>query len=273
MRILTRANPFGAPFYYFETISSTMDEARRLAAEDCAHGTVVAAGFQEAGRGRTPGRPWLGEGGKNLFFTIILRYPDYTGIPPALTLRVGLALSRGIEDFAPPLAGQVRVKWPNDIMIGCRKAAGVLTEGDHRTIRVGIGVNVGQTAFPEPLRSKAVSIAMALGEEAALPPEAPLVLLEKILPRLHRELTPEELTSGELDPGADPPGQSWREGLEERLYMKGERVRFMPGGAEDAAAAVVEGILRGVGPQGELLICPGEGSPPQAFVTGELLVY
>jgi BirA family biotin operon repressor/biotin-[acetyl-CoA-carboxylase] ligase len=264
MKLLTRTNPFGAPLHYFETLSSTMDEARRLAAEGCPHGTVVAAGFQEAGRGRTPGRAWLGEPGKNLFFTLILRCPGYTGIPPALTLRMGLALSRGIEDFAPPLAGQVRVKWPNDIMIGRRKAAGILTEGDHRTIRVGMGVNVGQTAFPEPLRARAVSIALALGEgRETLPPEAPLALLEKILSRLHGELVPPELT----------PGENWRTALEERLYMKGERVRFIPGGADAASvAATVEGVLHGLGSQGELLISPGEG-PPRAFVTGELLVY
>jgi BirA family biotin operon repressor/biotin-[acetyl-CoA-carboxylase] ligase len=280
MRLDTLVNPFGSPVYYFETLSSTMDGARRLAAEGEGHGTVVAAGFQEAGRGRTAGRHWQADGGKNLFFTIILRYPDYAFIPKALTLRTGLALSLAIEDFAPPLAGMPRVKWPNDIMLpgpaaagtgAARKAAGILTEGDGETLYVGIGVNVAQTEFPEALRSKAVSLALALGDAApgaVLSPDAPFRLLEKILSRLYREISPGDDPRG----GQPRDGRArWQDRLEERLYMKDKPVSFMAGGADSPRP--VEGLLRGIGPDGELLIVPRGESLPRAFVTGELQAY
>jgi BirA family biotin operon repressor/biotin-[acetyl-CoA-carboxylase] ligase len=276
MKLQTPVNPFGAPLYYFETLSSTMDEARRLAARGEVHGTVVLAGFQEAGRGRTPGRSWQADRGKNLFCTIILRYPGYSLVPQALTLRTGLALALAIEDFAPALTGKPRVKWPNDIMLGNRKTAGILTEGDGSTFYIGIGVNVAQTEFPEALRHKAVSIAMALGEtaaagalDAARSPGAPRALLGKILARLHREISPEGGVEENRPHGRGE--ESWRDRLEPRLYMKGQQVRFMAGAA--GAAEPVEGVLEGIGPEGELLIIPPGESAPRSFVTGELAVY
>ncbi|MDR3146361.1 MAG: biotin--[acetyl-CoA-carboxylase] ligase, partial [Treponema sp.] len=66
MKTLAIANPFGAPVYHRERVSSTMDEARILAAAGEAGGTVIAADFQEAGRGRTRGRTWTADPGKNL---------------------------------------------------------------------------------------------------------------------------------------------------------------------------------------------------------------
>ena len=72
MRLLDIKNPFGAPVYHEETVSSTFDAARILAGKSEAHGTVIAADFQEAGRGRQ-NRSWAADRGKNLMFTILLR--------------------------------------------------------------------------------------------------------------------------------------------------------------------------------------------------------
>jgi BirA family biotin operon repressor/biotin-[acetyl-CoA-carboxylase] ligase len=253
-----------------------MDESRKLAARGEPHGTVITAGFQEAGRGRTAGRPWIAVRG-DLFFTILLRYPCFAAVPGALTLRTGLALALAVEDFAPALAGRVQVKWPNDMMLGvpgtARKAAGILTEGDGKTVHIGVGVNVAGAVFPPAYRDKATSIALALGEgapPAAAPPEnaapggAAGILLEKILRRLFREIAP----AGEAD--RDAAGR-WRERLEERLYMRGRPVRFIAGGADSGEP--VEGILEGVGPGGELLITPRGAGTVRSFVTGELDVY
>jgi BirA family biotin operon repressor/biotin-[acetyl-CoA-carboxylase] ligase len=135
---------------------------------------------------------------------------------------------------------------------------------------IGIGVNVGQREFPPELKSRATGLNLALGElfpgGPALeegPGGARFTLLELILDRLCREL-------GGASPGAggvSPPGITWRERLEGRLYMRGERVRFIAGGADSGLP--VEGLLRGVGPGGELLLLlPGEGE--RAFITGEL---
>jgi BirA family biotin operon repressor/biotin-[acetyl-CoA-carboxylase] ligase len=234
-----------------------MDESRRLASRGAPHGTVIAAGVQDAGRGRK-GRPWSALPGESLLFTILLRYPG--ALPPALTLRAGLALALGTEDFAPALKDRLQVKWPNDLMICSRKAAGVLTEGDGGTVYIGMGVNVGQTEFPAAVRAKAVSIALALGLPGGGGGAFPL--LERILSRLYRELPGPE---GEAGP---PP---WRERLEERLYRRGEAVRFISG--EAGSGRAVEGVLEGIGPGGELLIRSRKGSGPEAFVTGELDVY
>jgi BirA family biotin operon repressor/biotin-[acetyl-CoA-carboxylase] ligase len=275
MRTLSLPNPFGAPVYWVESTGSTMDASRRLAAEGAAHGTVIGADFQEAGRGRVRGRPWLGRAGESLFATILLRCPA-AAMPPALTLRTGLALAQALEDFAPALAGRVKLKWPNDIMIesagaalkleAALKAAGILAEGDGTAVYIGFGVNLLQTEFPEELKHKAVSLNMALPQAARhsgppLSPESRFSLLEKILARLHQEL-------------ADPekgPAEPWQTRLEGRLYRRNKTVRFIPGAA--GSDRVVEGRLTGIGDTGELLILPPGASRPLSFITGELDTY
>jgi BirA family biotin operon repressor/biotin-[acetyl-CoA-carboxylase] ligase len=271
MKKISLSTPFFAPIYHKETTDSTMSDARLLAARGEPHGTVAIAEVQEAGRGRIPGRLWAAGRGDSLLFTILLRYPLFSAIPQAITLRTGLAVSLAIEDFAPPLRGLVSVKWPNDIMISAtkgglaRKAAGILTEGDGKNVFIGVGINVSQETFPEAYRRKAVSITMALGN---LPPgpEDRLVLLEKVLAHLYQELGSGETTfAGTV---AEDPAPSWRNRLEERLYLRGRPVRFILGGA--GSGELVEGVLQGLGPGGELLILPHGAPEARSFVTGEL---
>jgi BirA family biotin operon repressor/biotin-[acetyl-CoA-carboxylase] ligase len=244
-------NPFNAPVYHEETAVSTMDISRQLAAMGEPHGTVIAVDFQTAGRGRGKERSWDMDRKLNLPFTILLRYPAIEAIPAALTLRAGLAAALAIEDFVPPLSGAVKIKWPNDIMIGCRKAAGILAQADEGNVHIGIGINVGQKEFPGVLKNKAASIGLALGRDIAC--EERFSLLEKILFRLYRELETAE--------------KNWISRLEQRLYKKGEQVSFMEGAAD--SGTMVTGRLEGIGPEGELLI-EGE-SGTRAFIAGELL--
>jgi BirA family biotin operon repressor/biotin-[acetyl-CoA-carboxylase] ligase len=202
---------------------------------------------------------------KNLAFTILLRYETYSRIPKAVTLRAGLAVSLAIEDFAPALRGAVEVKWPNDIMLGPKKAAGILTEADGSIVYTGIGVNVCQREFPAEYRRKAVSLALALEDSGALLPEdACRVLLEKILFRLH----------GEFEAPAAAPAEdadSWRKRLDGRLYMRNREVRFIEGAAD--SGRIVCGTLEGLGPDGELLLIPRGEKKARPFVNGELDVY
>jgi BirA family biotin operon repressor/biotin-[acetyl-CoA-carboxylase] ligase len=245
-----------------------MTDSRRLAEQGEPHGTVVCADFQEAGRGRTAGRVWRAERGKNLFFTILLRYGAFAAIPPALTLRTGLALSLAIEDFVPALRGKVLVKWPNDIIIGAGKAAGILTESDGSAVHIGVGLNIAQTAFPEELRGRAASIALALqalpaaGElERVLSPGAAYLLLEAFLSRFHAETEA---------PAGDAPRAvaAWRPLLERRLFMRGRHVTFLEGPAGQARP--IQGILEGLGSAGEILIRPAGEEAARSFITGEL---
>jgi BirA family biotin operon repressor/biotin-[acetyl-CoA-carboxylase] ligase len=252
-------NPFGGPVYYKETVSSTMEESRLLAARGEEHGTVMVADFQEQGRGRA-GRPWLAARGQNLFFTILLRFAGFKAIPGAITLRTGLAVSLAIEDFAPPLRGLVKVKWPNDIMLFSKKTAGILTESDSSLVYIGIGINVFQREFPDQLKAKATSVLLEMeraGQSGNLAGDdgGRDLLLEHILARLYRELTADR---------AD-----WRSRLEERLFKKDEQVRFTPGAIDSPLK--IEGILRGIGPDGELLI--EIAGDKRSFITGELDLY
>jgi hypothetical protein len=73
MKPLDVLNPFGAPVYHEETVSSTMDAARALKKSGAPHGTVITADFQESGRGRM-NRLWKMDRGSNLIFTIILNF-------------------------------------------------------------------------------------------------------------------------------------------------------------------------------------------------------
>ena len=269
MRQFDLFNPFGAPVYHEETVSSTMDLSRFLARRGEPHGTVIAADFQEAGRGRVSDRPWKMDRGQNLSFTILLRFSDFSPVPQALTLRTGLAVSLALKDFAPPLSGVVQVKWPNDIMVvsqkpgTTRKAAGILTEAEGALVYTGIGINLGQREFPSAYRNKAGSIVLALEERghALTEPlgEARFRLLEMILARLYGEM------------GGKAPAEDWRQRLERRLYRRGETVRFLEGAAGSEQA--VKGRLEGIGPGGELLITPLGERAPRSCITGELQVY
>jgi len=261
MKQMDLKNPFGAPVYHEKTVSSTFDAARVLAARNAEHGTVIAADFQEAARGRA-GRSWVNERGKNLSFTILLHYDDISSIPAALTLKTGLAVSLAVEDMLPALAGYVKVKWPNDIMIYPRgaqsafKAAGILTETDGKNVYIGVGVNVAQREFPEDVHGKAGSLVLV---SPNLGGGARFALLEKILLRLCEEI--EVLKESD----------SWRKRLESRLFKRNEIISFVPGAAGSDVS--IEGTLSGIGPTGEIIIIPGGKEKELSFSAGELRVY
>jgi BirA family biotin operon repressor/biotin-[acetyl-CoA-carboxylase] ligase len=253
MTKLNIRSPFNAPVYHEETVSSTMDVSRALASSGEPHGTVITADFQEAGRGRGQ-RVWQMNRGENLPLTLLLRYPLIEDIPPALTLRAGLAVSLAVEDFVPCLRSRVKVKWPNDIMIDDKKNAGILCEAGGGIVLAGIGVNVAQKEFPDGLREKATSIALSAQED--IEPDARFILLEKILVRLFDELNaPRSVTD-------------WKARLEERLYRNGGQVVFIEG--EAGSGREVRGRLSGIGEGGELLILADGETRPRPFVTGEL---
>jgi BirA family biotin operon repressor/biotin-[acetyl-CoA-carboxylase] ligase len=260
MKLMELKNPFDAPVYYEERVSSTMYVSRELAARGEPSGTVIIADFQDAGRGRIQKRVWEMESGTWLAFTVLLRYPSIEDIPPALTLRTGLSLCLAIEDFLPALKNAVQVKWPNDIMIKtlAKKTAGILTEADGGTVHIGIGINVGQKDFPAHLKEKAASLGMAVG--LAIEPCQRFILLEKILVRLHSELWAE---------GPVGTSSTWRDRLETRLFKNGEEVAFIEGTADSGKA--VKGRLIGIGPDGEFLLLPDGETQPRSFFVGELL--
>jgi BirA family biotin operon repressor/biotin-[acetyl-CoA-carboxylase] ligase len=210
--------------------------------------------------------------------SIFLGYSILDHIPPALTLKTGLAVSLAIEDFLPSLAHFVQVKWPNDVMLlsretqAARKAVGILTEAQGTEVFIGIGVNLTQRYFQEELRLKAGSLVLAYEDlfpgqevpEFLLSPNAPQKLLEKVLFRLFVELEDPLNRSAGL-------GLPWKDRLEERLYKRGEMVCFAQGAAD--SQNIIQGRLAGIGEGGELLLIPEGEKEPGPFITGELQVY
>jgi BirA family biotin operon repressor/biotin-[acetyl-CoA-carboxylase] ligase len=257
-----------------------MEDAKRLADEGAPDGTVIVAGYQAQGRGRFSDRAWVSGAGESLLFTILFRYGDFSRIPEALTLRTGLALSQAVDGFIEP--EKTAVKWPNDVMAGEKKLAGILTEGVSNAVFIGVGVNVFQRHFPAspglvratslalvqstPVPSTPVSSAKREAEsregvpgfgaedQAAARDMMRCLLLEKILAEVDGELHGESRA------------RTWRERLEERLFLRGREVVFAPGGrgTED----VVRGVIKGIGGGGELIVQTTSGE--KTFISGEI---
>ena len=138
----------GTPLHFFDTLESTNSEAAELARGGSAEGTAVIADTQTGGRGRV-GRVWHSPAGVNLYTSVILRPPIEPRRAPSITLVAAVAAAEAISRFCGD-AAKTTVKWPNDIMINSKKAAGILTEMSSETERinyiiVGFGVNLMMT--------------------------------------------------------------------------------------------------------------------------------
>ncbi len=137
-----------------DSVGSTNDEARALAEAGAPHGTIVWAGRQTAGRGRR-NRDWVSPAG-NLYCSAVLRPGCTAAVAGQLAFAVALALGEAVLRLAPGL--DIRLKWPNDVLVGRRKTAGILLEssvaadGSIDFIIAGTGVNLvsapSGTAFP-----------------------------------------------------------------------------------------------------------------------------
>lgn len=145
---------------WHETIDSTMRRAAELAREGCPAGTVVAARTQTAGQGRL-GRTWDSRPG-GLYFTIILRPRLEPARVPLATLALGLAVADTLQTF---VGVAVDLRWPNDVLIGDRKLAGILAQFQDSALLAGIGLNVNQREFPPELRPIATSLRIETGSE------------------------------------------------------------------------------------------------------------
>lgn len=235
---LLATSRFGRHLHPFESLPSTNDEARRLAAACAPEGTVVLASNQESGRGRQ-NRQWHSEPGRNLTFTLILRPPLPAHLLGILPLHAAVAVAETARRLGAPAAG---CKWPNDVVSGGRKLAGILCESSitgasAAHVLVGIGLNVNQRDFPGALAGNATSLSLLSGGEFDL--AAPLAGL---LSRLEESYRP-----GDPDwPGAV--AAEWT-----RLsVMLGARVQASTGsGGTDA---IVRGIARSVSPAGALRV-------------------
>jgi BirA family transcriptional regulator, biotin operon repressor / biotin---[acetyl-CoA-carboxylase] ligase len=203
---------------YRESVDSTMVVARREAAEGAAHGTIVLAEEQTAGRGRH-GRSFNSPAGENLYFTLVLRLPleDHRRLPVALPVAVcESAIAAGVP---------ARIKWPNDIWVGERKLSGMLIDAEVAEgvaiAMPGVGVNVNgdPTEIPE-LRDIATSLRLELGHN---------VFRERVLASICNEL------EAAL---AQPPSRLLERYRSLSLILGREIEAFPPGGEPFSAVAI-----------------------------------
>lgn len=156
----------GRSYHYLEKTESTNDYALQLASRGAPHGTVIVAEEQTRGRGRLR-REWLSTAKRGIYMSILLTNPLPVNIAPQTTYVAALALAKVLRaEYGLPAS----LKWPNDILIGGRKTAGILTEMQSdqdlsRFIVIGIGVNVNHSReeMAGPFRYPATSVSIEAG--------------------------------------------------------------------------------------------------------------
>jgi len=133
-----------------ETVSTNLD------ARAGSHGDVFTADFQTAGRGRLDHK-WLSPPGTNLMMSVVLSVADLAPDQVAtLPLVVGLVVAKAVSSSLIPHTSSL--KWPNDVLVGGKKLAGILCERNGDNVIVGIGLNVGQTDFAPEIAARATSL-------------------------------------------------------------------------------------------------------------------
>lgn len=204
---------------YRAVVGSTMDVARRDAAEGAPHGTLVLAEEQTAGRGRK-GRSFYSPRGENIYATFILRLDPERH--RRLPMAVPLAVCRACERVCP----EARIKWPNDIWIGGEKVSGMLIDaeyvGDEVVAYPGIGINVNgdPTANPE-LRGIATSLRRVAGHA---------ISRERVLSGL----------CNELEAWLDAPREALLRAYRERNLLLGRLITVHPPLGEPYPARAVD---------------------------------
>jgi len=166
---------FGHVYRYAEITPST----QRMLAEDTAEGAVAVAEEQTEGRGRL-GRAWEAPGGTSVLVSVLLLPAVAAPRLPELSLVAGGAVAEAILEVT---GIEPTIKFPNDVLIGRRKVAGILAESSEGRVVLGIGVNANQTLeqLPADAQTEPTSLRHALGE-----PVSRLQLLAAILLQLER---------------------------------------------------------------------------------------
>lgn len=247
--------PEGMRLHRFAEIDSTMVEAARLARETGIGGHVVWADIQTAGRGRR-GTAWLSPPG-NLHVSVVL---DPTGPPAAaarLAFSAALAMAEAVSAVLADRGPVVQVKWPNDVLLGGGKVAGILLEsvavaGRPGLVVVGMGLNVAR----KPPRELTGYATAALADHG--PPPRTGAVLTILLDRLQtwaRTLATH---------GFGPLRDAWLA----RAAGLGDPIRVRSGTGPERT-----GRFAGLDEDGALLLGPAAGSGlPERVLAGEVFL-
>jgi BirA family transcriptional regulator, biotin operon repressor / biotin---[acetyl-CoA-carboxylase] ligase len=278
---ILRAAALGGFWTSLDVVASTgstnLDLLAR-AADDAsgAEGQVLVAEEQTAGRGRL-GRTWTSVPGASLTFSVLLRPAT---VPAArrglLALLTGVAVAsavRSVTDGGPGAGGSgaggsgarssgngvdAVLKWPNDVLVGDRKLAGILAEQspDASAVVIGIGLNVATPADALPVSPTGLAGTSLLAEGAAVAREA---LLLEVLRQLERWYV-----AFRADP--DPVRTGLLDAYVPLCVTLGRKVRV-----ELPVGRFMTGVARGIDPDGRLLISDNPGDPPMAISAGDVV--
>jgi BirA family biotin operon repressor/biotin-[acetyl-CoA-carboxylase] ligase len=229
-----------------ESCDSTQDELRALAAAGAPPFTAVRADVQRAGRGRR-GRTWEAPAGTALLVSILLRPRRPQHELPLLSLAGGIAT----VECARAFGAAARLSWPNDVVCGERKLAGVLAElGPEDCVLLGIGMNLAATVSDLPASDRLTPTSLLL-ETGAAPSasEALTVLLGELQP------------IAALFEEGGPPAVAARARALDALCGRSVELRL-------ASGEVVQGTAAGIGDDGCLRVRSGD--EVTAYASGEV---
>jgi len=222
---------------YFDRTDSTNRVALELGRAGAPHGTAVIAEGQSAGRGRL-GRAFYSPPYLNLYTSVLLRPVLTTAEAPTLVHAAAVAVADTIAETTGD-DGAVEIKWPNDVLLGGRKATGILLElaaeaarVDFAVVGIGVNLNVDPADFPDEFRAHATSLRAHLGRPVDRPAFARRLYgtLEAVL---------EDHAGGGL--------AALRDRYEARFRMRGRRVRVLETGGNEIA-----GVALGIAHDGAL---------------------
>jgi BirA family biotin operon repressor/biotin-[acetyl-CoA-carboxylase] ligase len=230
----------------FDSLDSTNNYAMQLIdADKAVHGLTILAGRQSAGKGQR-GKIWSDEPGESLLMSIIVRPGFDLQAQPLFLAAIAVTVADSISQLLP--GEDIRIKWPNDILIADKKAGGILIENIVRGQTwpwavIGIGLNVGQTAFPASL-PHATSLQLVAGRQFDI---------ETLAGRLRHNILE----------GLDVGRKDWLGDYNSRLYRFGKEQAFK------TEENTWKGTICGVNPSGQLMVRLPDGEM-QAYTHGEV---
>lgn len=248
-------------------VASTMPLAHALVTEagdpSQVAGALILAEEQTAGRGRLD-RRWQAPPGTAILASLVVAGPLLPSEPAQLPMIAGLAVLRALEATLPELAGQVALKWPNDVLLGpepgtARKVAGLLVESAFQEGRMayavlGMGINVHQEASQLPAP-----------RPGGLPPTSLSAFTGRAVDRSELLLALCQALSHLLEPPDRPEPAAIHEEWQARLIHLGRRIRWQPSpGEAPVTGRVVATTLDGG------LVLEMEGGQRQVVQAGDV---
>jgi BirA family biotin operon repressor/biotin-[acetyl-CoA-carboxylase] ligase len=236
-------------------VASTGSTNADLLAAGGPEGQVLVAEVQTAGRGRA-GRTWVSRPGGSLTFSVLVRP---SSVPPSargwLPLLTGVAVAAGVRSAAGVAA---MLKWPNDVLVGDRKLAGILAEqsAEGDAVVIGVGLNVAMEAAALPVSPTGLPATSLLAEGADVAREPLLVEILRALERWYLAFS--------ADP--DPVRSGLLAEYRAACATLGRQVRV-----ELPAGRVLAGTAEDIDSTGRLLVRPADAASPTVLSAGDVV--